>query len=42
MRNTHSLYGLSGFYPVGKVPSRIVDGKGLVDWIRVTPLSGKR
>ena len=32
-------FGLSVFYPVGKVPSRIVDGKGLVDWLRVTQLS---
>ncbi len=37
-----SRFGLFIFYPVGKVHSRIVDGKGLVDWIRVTPLSGKK
>jgi len=40
-RSMHSSFGLSVFYPVGKIPSRIVDGKGLVGWIRVTPLSGK-
>jgi hypothetical protein len=37
-----SSFGLYGFYPVGKVPSRIMDGKGLVGWIRVTQLSEKK
>ncbi len=41
-RAARSRFGLSVFYPVGNVPSRIVDGKGLVGWIRVTPLSGKK